>query len=265
MPQPQLKLPKKSAQASVVGVAIATIATLTMLVGGGNAGAVPVARTPAPSVSPGATATPSDVLPYNGSLLFVLDGTLSSASSKKGDEIRVHLRDPLILNGKTLAPAGTPGRIRVVNVQGAKSGDVYGYVEIFFEPITLADGKVLPLRAPANRLTVNVSAGHEATVGIEDTVTDIFIPYAPLWQAFRKGKNFTLQPGAEIRARSLAEVRVTPEGAVAVSTPLPIILPASTPHPSFSALPMVTPAGWKPHTPKPSATPSASPGPTSTP
>jgi len=49
-------------------------------------------------------------------------------------------------------------------------------VDIFFEPLALPDGRVLPLRAPVARLEPRDSAGHESTVEAEDTVGDIFVP-----------------------------------------------------------------------------------------
>ena len=258
MPLLQPKLPKKkSARVKRAGVAFALSVTLAALYGGGNASAVPVAPTPRPSATANATATPSNELPYNGSLLFVLDGTISSTSSKKNDEVPAHLRDPLIIAGKTVAPAGTKTNVRVLDVQAAHSGDVYGFVDIFFEPMQLPDGQRLPLRAPVTRLTVNVTAGHESTVGVEDQVADIFIPYAPLWQIFRKGRNLTLGPGAELRARSMAEVRLSADGTVNVATPPPLPVTIARPHSAFSPLPMITPAGFQMPSAKPKPTPTA--------
>ena len=76
-----------------------------------------------------------------------------------------------------MAPAGTPAKIRIVAVSAADIGDVYGFVDIFFEPMTLPDGRALPLRAPVARLEPHVSAGHESTVEWEDTIEDQVIPY----------------------------------------------------------------------------------------
>ena len=89
---------------------------------------------------------------------------------------------------------------------GSDIEDKYGFVDIFFEPLTLPDGRVLPLRAPAARLEPHVTSGHESTVEAEDTVGDIFVPYYSFWQILRHGKNFVLQAGSEVPARTEATI-----------------------------------------------------------
>ena len=165
-----------------------------------------------------------------------------------------------------IAPAGTPVEIRIADASPASSPDVYGYVDIFFRPMTLPDGTLLPLRAPAQHLNVNTSAGHDSTVGVENTIGDIFEPTL-LYHVFRKGRNFTLEPGARINAITEATILVR-HGVVAVETPAPLVLDEETPISSFRAMPMATPqASFKPtiQTPRPGATtaPSATLGPIS--
>jgi hypothetical protein len=124
-------------------------------------------------------------LPFDSTLLFVLDDPISSKSSKPGENVRAHLKSAIVVNGRTVAPAGAPGQIRVVAVSGSDIEDKYGFVDIFFEPLALPDGRVLPLRASVARLEPRDSSGHESTVEAEDTVGDIFVPYYTLWQIFR--------------------------------------------------------------------------------
>jgi hypothetical protein len=200
----------------------------------------------------------------DSSVIFVLDGSISSVASKKNDLVRAHLKDALTLEGTTVAPAGTPVEVKILDAQGAQSGDVYGYVDIYFLPMRLPDGRELPLRAPTSHLTINVTAGHASTVGVEDTVGDIFIPFHVLYHVFRKGRNFVLDPGSEIRARTEATIKVTPNGTIAVTTPVPVVIGGGTPHPAFSAMPFATPGEkFMPHqaTPKPSPAPTPSPSP----
>ena len=165
---------------------------------------------------------PSNVLPFDASLLFVLDDTISSKGSSKGDLVRVHLKSAIVLNGREVVPAGTPATIRIVNASKADILDTYGFVDIFFEPLQLPDGRTLPLRAPTSRLAVNVSGGHESTVGVEDQIGDIFIPDYALYQIFRHGKNFVLSPGDAIRARTEAKLEALPNGTLAIETPPPV-------------------------------------------
>jgi hypothetical protein len=233
---------------------------------------MPIPKYPQDVVPTDAPQTPlptGAVLPYDSSLFFVLDDTLSSGSAVPGQIVRVHLRDPLVLRGVTVAPAGTPAAIKVADVQPAKAGDEYGFIDIYFMPMTLPNGQEVPLRAPQSHLNVNVSAGHESTVDLESMAEDIVFPAAILLQVFRKGKNFTLHPGAAVRAKAEATISVNDRGVVAVQTPSPMSLPADAPAADFSKMKFAQPWASPPRnghaTPEPTATPAATPSPTTAP
>lgn len=172
----------------------------------------------------------------------MLDDPISSMSSRKNDVVRAHLKDPLLVGTVTVAPANTPVIIDVLDAEPAQIGDVYGFVDIYFRSLHLPDGRVIPLRAPTSHLTVNVSAGHESTVAAEDTVGDVIVPYHAVYHAFRKGRNFVLGAGSEIRARTEATLKVMPNGAVAIATPVPVVIGGGPPHATFSAMPLATPS-----------------------
>jgi len=207
--------------------------------------AVPVAGTPAPSSRTTDTPSPlpasADVLPFDSSLIFVLDDTISSQGSHKDQPIRAHLKDALVIGGRTVAAAGTTATIRVLTAEPAQMGDVYGYVDIYFEPLQLPGIGNVPLHAPTSHLTVNVSTGHTDTVAVEDTIEDITIPYHYLYHVFRKGRNFVLGPGAQIRARTLATIIVDPRGPVAIATPEPFSVQFQTPHATFPTRNLASP------------------------
>ena len=208
----------------------------------------PVTAFPMPTPQPGktrATGSPSPTppphtLPLGTTIAFVLDGTISSASSKRGDLVGAHLKAPLTIDDRVLAPAGTPVQIIIANAVPAENPDIYGFVEIFFRALTLPDGTTIPLRAPSGHLSVDPSAGHQETVGVENTIGDIFLPTA-LFHVFRKGRNFTLEPGAEIRAVTEATVVARPGGSIAVTTPAPLVMDVATPHATFNGTPLATP------------------------
>jgi hypothetical protein len=228
-----------------------------------------------PAPRPGASAQPSpqptgNILPFDSNLTFVIDDAISSKSSKRGEIIGVQLKDALVVGGRTIAPAGTPAKLRIVNVSPADIGDVYGFVDIFFEPLQLPDGRVVPLRAPIARLEPHDSAGHESTVELEDTIEDEVIPYHFLYHIFRKGKNFVLGPGSQIPARTEATITALPNGAVAIETPRPMQPELQMPKSSFPSQPAATPFGngegqngpyrSRPyHSPRPSPSASTSP------
>lgn len=219
-----------------------------------------------PKSSPTPSPLPAgNVLPIDSTLIFVLDDSISSKSSKAGQIVRAHLKNAIVVAGRTIAAAGTPGQIRIVDSSPSDILDVYGFVDIFFEPLTLPSGRVLPLRAPIARLEPRVTAGHESTVAAEDTVGDIVVPYYALYQIFRKGKNFVLGPGAEIPARTQATIVAQPDGTIAVATPRPMQLRNESPTSAFPAVPMATPLGGEPTPLRAHSLPSPSPAPTTSP
>jgi hypothetical protein len=196
-----------------------------------------------PKATPSPTAPPSNVLPLDSSLLLVTDEPISSKSSKAGQLVRAHLKKAIVISGHVIAPAGTPAQIKVVDVSPSDILDVYGFVDIYFEPLQLPDGRSLPLRAPVARLSPRVTAGHESTVEAEDTVGDIFVPYYSIWQILRKGKNFVLSPGSELPARTEATITAQPNGSIAIVTPQPLSPRVEVPISAFSPTPVATPFG----------------------
>jgi hypothetical protein len=239
---------------------------LCVATGAGAAGAYPVSPTPAPVSSPSTSPSPApkgNVLPFDSDLIFVIDESISSKASHAGQIVKIHLKNDLAVGGRVVAPAGTPGSLRIVAVSHADVGDVYGFVDIYFEPLTLPDGRTLPLRAPFARLAPRDSYGHESTVALEDTVADQVIPFHWLYHILRKGKNFVLSPGSEIPARTEATLTALPNGTVAIETPRPPATNLAIPNSSFPVEPIATPfgpAGGKRQVhPTPSPTPWATP------
>ena len=224
-----------------------------------------MAPTPPPKATPSPTASPTgNVVPFDSTLIFVLDDPISSKSSKAGEMIGVHLKNALVVGDKVVAPAGTLAQLRIVDVSPSDIADTYGFVDIFFEPMRLPDGRMLPLRAPVARLAPRRSSGHESTVSSEDTVGDIFVPYYSLYQIFRHGKNFVLRPGAELPARTEAVITARANGTIAIVTPHPPALGTQMPTATFPVVPIATPVGGEP-TPRPKKTPSPTPTPAATP
>jgi hypothetical protein len=230
--------------------------------------AYPVAPAPRPQASAQTTAQPTgNVLPFDSNLTFTIDDAISSKSSKRGEVIGVRLKNPLVIGGRTIAPAGTPAKLRIVDVSPADIGDVYGFVDIFFEPLQLPDGRTVPLRAPIARLAPHDSSGHESTVELEDTIEDEVIPYHFLYHIFRKGKNFVLGAGSQIPARTEATITALPNGTVAIETPQPMRPELRMPKSTFPSQPYATPFGnganqSRPYRgPHPSASASGSPSP----
>jgi hypothetical protein len=222
---------------------------------------MPPTPMPKPTQKPSA-APAGSAFPYDSMLLFVIDDPISSKSSKTGQIVRAHLRSAIVVGGRVAAPAGAPEQIRIVDSSASDILDTYGFVDIFFEPLKLPDGRTIPLRTPITRLTPNISAGHASTVGAEDTVGDIFVPYYSLWQIARHGKNFVLGAGSVLPANTEAMLTAQPNGSIAIVTPPPLLNSSESTNSAFPVMPLATPFGpngTSPRaksTPHPTATPS---------
>jgi hypothetical protein len=203
-----------------------------------------------------------NVLPFDSNLIFVLDDAISSKSSRAGQIVRAHLKDAIAVAGRVIAPAGTPAQIKIVAVSAADIGDVYGFVDVFFEPLALTGGRMLPLRAPVSRLEPQVSAGHQSTVAAEDTIEDQVIPYHFLYHIFRSGKNFVLKAGSEVPAHTEATLTALPNGTLAIETPHPLAQNLQIPKATFPLQAVATP--FAPGT-QPKSRKSPAPVPTQTP
>ena len=218
---------------------------------------------PVPTVTATA-ASPRSVLPYGSPIFFVIDDKVNSGTTAPGTVVHMHLRDPLVLQGTTIALAGTPATFTVVNVSKAESGDVNGAIQIHLDPLTLAGGLTLPLRAYHEYLTMEMTGGQIATRSTTDTIEDVFIPYAPLYQLLRKGHQMVLPVGSVLRAETDATLDATHPKALVISTPPPFVSNFDPPHADLTAAPFYTPTPMRPH-PLPHGRPTLPPKPSPSP
>ena len=232
----------------------------------------PAARAlPVPQVDrshPAATPTPPPegiaFLPVGSPLYFVLDDPISSARSRPGDVVHMHLRDALVVNGVTLAPAGTPGSMTIVRTHHAASGDNDGSVQISLAPLALPQYGTLPIRAINEYLTIDHTAGQLSTRDATDTVVDIFVPTYVIWQALRKGHEYVLQPGTVFRALTGGALDARDPHSIAIQSPEPLFTGGEMPHAAITESPFFTPAPMLPGPPRKGrrgAPPSPSPSP----
>lgn len=193
----------------------------------------------------------------------MLDEPIDSRTSKPGSYVRAHLRDPLVVGDVTVAPAGTPVRIEVVQADPAQIGNVDGWVEIHFEPLRLPSGRELPLHTPTSHVDPRLTSGQANTRAVTDTLGDIFIPYHYIYHVLRKGMDVDLRTGTVIRARTGATID-TGGGRIAIATPAPFSFTLDKPYADFSPAPLAMPPGYTMPTPKPSVSPSPAATPAAT-
>lgn len=264
MQQPQRPKNKRKKRANRAGIlAVAAVCAAAAVGAGPQTARAIVVPKPSPGAAapaPSRTSTPNaTLLPLDSSLFFVLDDTISSRL-KAGAIVRAHLRDPIVLEGKTVAPAGSPVEIEVSQANPAHMGNEDGSVDIYFKALQLANGQSIPLTTPTGHIDPHMSVGQYNTRATVDTIGDIFIPGHYIYHMLRKGHDVTLGPGTVLRARTGASIAVS-GGAVVIATPQPFVSAGDVPHSAFSPAPIYTPPGFQLPTPKPS--PSVKP--TSTP
>ncbi len=223
----------------------------------------PDAPRSAPSIAPTSAPPASAILPFGSTLLFVLDDRVNSGSTKPGTVVHMHLKNPIVVNGVTVAPAGAPATLAIVTTQRAHSGDVDGAVQIHLDPLALADKKLLPIRAYHEYLNVHLTGGELATRSTTDTIADIFIPGHALYHAFRRGRQLVLPVGSILRAETAATITVPDAADVVLSTPPPFVSTYDPPHADLTAPPFYTPQPARPK-PLPKGKPTLPPTPAAT-
>lgn len=187
--------------------------------------------------------------------MFVLDTQVSSRNAVINNQLHAHLRDALIVNGVTLAPAGAPVTIRVTGVSRAEMGGVDGAIDLFFGKFDLGAFGQLPIRAASGRVTIVRTAGKQSTAGVADTAGDIFLPYYQLYHALRKGQDVTLPVGTTIRVRTTASIDATNPQHVVIGEPPSMNLNVDQPYSAFTPIPFRTVPPSPTPRPKPTPTP----------
>ncbi|MDQ6825614.1 MAG: hypothetical protein M3Z14_00210 [Candidatus Eremiobacteraeota bacterium] len=244
--------------------AFVLLAVGATLAGGSPSVALPTIKS-SPGPASGSSPTPlpanAEVLPLDSSLLFVLDDAVNSRMARPNQYVRMHLKDALVLNGRTVASAGTPGRFRVVNATAAQRPDVDGSIDVYFDKVDLPVYGKLPIRSARTHWTNEMTSGQASTAGITDTIKDIFIPYHALYRAFRKGSELDLRPGTIVRVRTAATIDASKPGVVSIITPPPFQLNLDAPHSDYTPLPLATVAPKV----RPTARPTLRPDPAASP
>ena len=209
-----------------------------------------------PSAAPrGAPPTAGPILPFESSLLFVLDTAISSRTAGVGNQLRVHLRDPLVVNGVRLAAAGAPATVRVTAVSRAELGGVDGALDLFFDSLDLGQYGKLPIRAASARITIVRTAGKQSTAAVTDTAGDILIPGYQIYQALRSGQDVILPRGTLLRVRTTASIDARDPLHVVIGQPPAITLGVDRPYSAFTPIPLHTVMPSPTPRPKATATP----------
>jgi hypothetical protein len=194
-----------------------------------------------------AQSPPAHVLPTGTAVVFVTDAGLD-AGRREGTVVNVHLRDPLVFDGTTLAAAGTRAELYV---GGVTAPDGNRRPVVVLERFKTSVG-LLPVKAdrpivPPVAAGTQIDARTLADVDHIGARYSIRVPFPFGLSGDQPASAYTPTPARTAAARSLLRPNTrltslpTPTGAPStLPTPAPITLPTPTPAPI--TLPAPTPA-----------------------
>jgi hypothetical protein len=110
-------------------------------------------------------------------------------------------------------------------------------------------------------LTRELTGGQLSTRAATDTVEDVFVPYAFLYQVLRKGHQMIMPVGTVLRAETAATIDATNPAEIVLATPPPFVSNYDAPHSDLTPAPFFTPAPGASGATSPAAANSASPEP----
>lgn len=180
------------------------------------AGQARAADDPAPAQPAPATITIPALTPVEVEIL----ADLGSNTSHSGDTFPLRLAKPVIINGKVVIPAGTPGEGEVLNARHNSIGGGSGMLMVVARRITV-DGRSLRLRS-----TKFGETGDDKT---DMVVATSFIPVVGLFTFFTTGGEVKAPSGTHARAKTAEDFTLpappdpapAPDAAPAPSSPAP--------------------------------------------
>jgi hypothetical protein len=102
------------------------------------------------------------VVPAGTSIHFKLRRTISTASARPGDSVPAALTAPIVIDGVTVARAGSPAEVHISNAEA--SGRIGGSAKLTFSlaSITLANGQTASVRTSSYSREGRGHAKHNA-------------------------------------------------------------------------------------------------------
>jgi hypothetical protein len=178
---------------------LAAAAAAAMILAAGDAGAQE-----APAAAP---AAPCCTVPARTPVEIEITDTINSRANHNGDTFAFHLAAPLIVAGRTVAPAGTPGLGEVVHAARARAMGKAGelilaarHIEVGGQQVRLRSFRYGPSQGR------DISNGTLITTSVVAAVLPILTPIAFLVA----GGEVNIPAGTRANAQTAAEVVLAP-------------------------------------------------------
>lgn len=133
--------------------------------------------------------------------------TMNSRSNRSGEMFPIRLAEPIIIDGRTVAPAGTTGMGEVVHAAKARAMGKAGELILAARYLEL-NGQRIPLRS----LRYGRSQGKDnsGAIGVGNVVASAVLPAASVVAFLISGGEVNIPASTRANAKVSAETRVTP-------------------------------------------------------
>jgi hypothetical protein len=132
---------------------------------------------------------------------------VNSKRNHPGDRFAIRLAEPLTIDGRVVAPAGTPGVGEVVHAARAGAAGKAGELILAARYIDIA-GTRLPLRS--FRYGRSQGKDNSSAVGIGNMVAAAVLPGAAMLGFLVSGGNVDIPPGTRANAQTAQDLTIAP-------------------------------------------------------
>ena len=156
---------------------------------------------------PAATAPDCCLLAKMAAVEIEIVDAVSSRRNRSGDRFALRLAEPLVVDGRVVAPAGTPGEGEVVHAAKPGIGGKAGELILAARYLDL-DGTRIRLRSL--RYGPSQGTDNSGAVGVANVVAAAVLPVASVVGFLVSGGNIDIPAGTRANARVAADTRLPP-------------------------------------------------------
>jgi hypothetical protein len=168
--------------------------------GGADSGAVAApAASSAPAEAPTAPAPTASRLPAGTEVQVELAEDIGSATSHVGDRFALRLAEPIVLDGKSVVPAGAPGQGEVIDAARAGMAGKQGKLIISARYLDLA-GRHVRIHG------MTLLAAGKSRVDLAQGV--LLLPYVGVTSALIRGGEITIPAGTRATVKLAEDVEL---------------------------------------------------------
>ena len=161
---------------------------------------------PAPAVEADA-ASPCCTVPARTIVQIEITDTVNSKASRTGQSFAFRLAEPINVDGRVVAPAGTPGVGEVVHAARARAGGKAGELILAARYLDL-NGTRVPLRSL--RYGRSQGADNSGAVAVGGMVAAAVLPVASVLGYLIAGGEVNIPAGTRAHAQTSAEITLAP-------------------------------------------------------